>query len=39
MIILTKTVLIEKHFDNIIDNNVLFAISESGYLNAYLGLK
>jgi len=39
MIILARTVLIEKHFDNAIDNNVLFAISESSYLNAYLGLE
>jgi hypothetical protein len=39
MIILAKTVLIEKHFDNTIDNDVLFAISKSGYSNAYLGLE
>jgi len=39
MIILTRTVLIEKHFDNAIDNDVLFAMSESGYSNAYLGLE
>ena len=39
MIILARTVLMEKHFDNAIDNDVLFAISKSGYSNAYLGLK
>jgi hypothetical protein len=39
MIILARTVLIKKHFDNAIDNNVLFAMSESGYSNAYLGLE
>jgi hypothetical protein len=39
MIILARSVLMEKHFDNIIDNDVLFAISESGYSNSYLGLE
>jgi hypothetical protein len=39
MIILAKTVLIEKHFDNVIDDNVLFAISKFGYSNVYLGLE
>jgi hypothetical protein len=39
MIILAGTVLMEKHFDNAIDDDVLFAISESGYSNAYLGLE
>jgi hypothetical protein len=39
MIILARTVLIKKHFNNIIDNNVLFAISKSSYLNVYLGLE
>jgi hypothetical protein len=39
MIILARSILIEKHFDNAIDDNVLFAISESGYSNAYLGLE
>ena len=29
----------EKHFDNAIDDGVLFAISESGYSNAYLGME
>jgi hypothetical protein len=38
MIILAESVLMEKHFDNAIDDGVLFAMSESGYLNAYLGL-
>lgn len=39
MIILAKSILIEKHFDNTIDDDVLFAMSESGYSNAYLGLE
>jgi DDE superfamily endonuclease len=39
MIILAGTVLMEKHFNNMIDNGILFAISESGYSNAYLGLE
>ena len=29
----------EKHFDSAIDDGVLFAISESGYSNAYLGIE
>jgi len=29
----------EKHFDNAIDNRVLFGMSESGYSNAYLGIE
>jgi len=39
MIILARNVLMEKHFDNAINNRVLFAISESGYSNAYLGME
>ena len=39
MIILARTVLMEKHFDNTIDDGVLFAISESGYSNTYLGME
>jgi len=29
----------EKHFDNAINNKVLFGMSESGYSNAYLGME
>ena len=29
----------EKHFNNAIDDGVLFAKSESGYSNAYLGME
>jgi hypothetical protein len=39
MIIMAGSVLMEKHFDNAIDDDVLFATSESGYSNAYLGLE
>jgi hypothetical protein len=37
IIIMAESVLMEKHFDNAIDDGVLFATSESGYSNAYLG--
>jgi len=39
MIILARTAFMEKHFDNAINNRVLFVISESGYSNAYLGIE
>jgi hypothetical protein len=39
MIILAGSILMEKHFDNAIDDGVLFAMSESGYSNAYLGIE
>jgi hypothetical protein len=39
MIIMAGSVLIEKHFDNTIGDRVLFATSESGYSNAYLGME
>jgi hypothetical protein len=39
MIILARSILMEKHFDNAIDNGVLFGMSESGYSNAYLGIE
>jgi hypothetical protein len=39
MIILAKSILMEKHFNNAIGNGVLFGISESSYSNAYLGIE
>jgi hypothetical protein len=39
MIIIAKSVLMEKHFNNAIDDGVLFATSESSYSNAYLGIE
>jgi hypothetical protein len=39
MIILAKSILMEKHFNNAIDDGVLFGISESSYSNAYLGIE
>jgi hypothetical protein len=36
MIILAGSVLMEKHFDNHINYDVLFSISDSGYINSYL---
>jgi hypothetical protein len=39
MIILAGSVLLEKHFNNDLDDDVLFATSESGYSNAHLGME
>jgi len=39
IIILARNILMEKHFNNAIDDRVLFAISKSGYSNAYLGME
>jgi hypothetical protein len=39
MIILAGSILMEKHFDNGIDDGVLFGMSESGYSNTYLGME
>jgi hypothetical protein len=39
IIIIVGSVLMEKHFNNAIDDEVLFATSESGYSNAYLGME
>ena len=36
MIILAGSVLMKKHFDNHINDDVLFSISDSGYINSYL---
>jgi hypothetical protein len=33
------SVLMEKHFNNSINDEVLLATSESGYSNAYLGME
>jgi len=39
MIILAGSVLMEKHFNNYIDDDVLFALSKTGYTNAYLTIE
>jgi hypothetical protein len=39
MLILFGFIMLQKHFDNDLDNNTLFEITHSGYLNAILGVK
>jgi hypothetical protein len=39
MIILAEHILMEKHFNNTINDRALFAISESSYSNAYLSME
>ncbi len=39
MIIIAGKALIEKHLDNNMDDNVLFVISDTGYVNSGLSLK
>jgi hypothetical protein len=34
MFILFDLIMLQKHFDNNLDNNILFKITYSGYLNA-----
>jgi hypothetical protein len=39
MLILSGLIMLQKHFDNDLDNNTLFRITHSGYLNAILSVK
>jgi len=39
MIIMAGKVLLEKHFDNNMDDDVLFAISDTGYINSGFSLE
>ena len=39
MLILSGSIMLQKHFDNGLDNNTLFGITHSGYSNAILGVK
>ena len=39
MLILFGSIMLQKHFDNDLDNNTLFGITHSGYLNAILSVE
>jgi hypothetical protein len=39
IIIIPGIIIYQKHFDNNLDNNILFAISKSGYINNILSYK
>ena len=39
MVIMAGRVFLEKHFDNDLNDDVLFAISDTGYSNAILGIE
>jgi hypothetical protein len=39
MIIMARSVLMEKHFNNAINDGILFRMWESSYSNAYLGME
>ena len=39
MIIMARSVLMEKHFNNAIDDGILFRMCKSSYSNAYLGME
>jgi hypothetical protein len=39
MLILFGSIMLQKHFNNNLDNNTLFGITHSGYLNVILGVK
>jgi hypothetical protein len=39
MLILSGSVMLQKHFDNDLDNNTLFGITHSSYSNAILSVK
>jgi hypothetical protein len=39
MLILSGSIMLQKHFNNDLDNNTLFRITHFGYLNAILSVK
>jgi hypothetical protein len=39
MLILSGSIMLEKHFDNDLDDNTLFGITHSGYSNAIIGIE
>ena len=39
MLILSGSIMLEKHFDNDLDNDTLFRITHSGYSNVIIGIE